>query len=476
VASLAIAAQVRAEDLADAIALAYQSNPQLQAERADLRALDETYVQAHAGFRPQLAVSFEADYELGSPIQNGVIGAAGPQAADAGNIVASQTLFDGGLTSATVRAAMGDILAERQKLRVTEAQVLQALIQAYADVRRDARALAIADDNVGVLGHLFEDAKAQLDAGQYSRADLALLEVRIAGARAQARNAQAQLAVSRAAYRDIVGQDPGPLSAPPELPGIPPTLDQALEIAAGLNPAVAEAQFAEQAALARITEAKSAFRPTLSLRASYGVDGLLANQANAVSAFAVGTYQRNVTASVVLTQPIYAGGMNASKVRQAAEGDNSKLIALEGARRQEVQAVTQSWSLWQAARDDVATEAKAVEAGKVAVEGAVQETRLGDRTPLEELTAQQDLEGAELALNQAEHDAVVNSANLLAAMGRLEAGYLVPGLHTYDPKASFNHIRRSGAVPWEGLVEALDNLGGPAEPKPQAAGRQGSLR
>ena len=43
-----------AETLADAIALAYQNNPTLQAQRANQRAIDETYVQARSGWRPTL--------------------------------------------------------------------------------------------------------------------------------------------------------------------------------------------------------------------------------------------------------------------------------------------------------------------------------------------------------------------------------------------------------------------------------------
>src|ERR1700678_3152563 len=46
----------RAETLGDAIALAYDSNPTLQAQRASLRALDETYEQAEAGYRPTAEV------------------------------------------------------------------------------------------------------------------------------------------------------------------------------------------------------------------------------------------------------------------------------------------------------------------------------------------------------------------------------------------------------------------------------------
>src|ERR1044071_4737122 len=51
---LGAALPASAETLADAIALAYQNNPSLQAQRATQRALDENYVQARTGWRPTL--------------------------------------------------------------------------------------------------------------------------------------------------------------------------------------------------------------------------------------------------------------------------------------------------------------------------------------------------------------------------------------------------------------------------------------
>ena len=51
-----VAASARAETLADAIALAYETNPNLQAQRATQRALDESYVQQRSGWRPTISM------------------------------------------------------------------------------------------------------------------------------------------------------------------------------------------------------------------------------------------------------------------------------------------------------------------------------------------------------------------------------------------------------------------------------------
>src|ERR1700761_3095261 len=113
-----------AESLADAIALAYKTNPTLLNQRAQLRITDETYVQARAGYRPQVNVQVDAtrqDY-----VQ---------QTTDSGSafITAQQPLYTGGRTASAVSAAEADILSGRETLRGTEASVLQQVIQAYAD-------------------------------------------------------------------------------------------------------------------------------------------------------------------------------------------------------------------------------------------------------------------------------------------------------------------------------------------------------
>lgn len=460
--SLASVTGARAESLADAIALAYRSNPTLQAERAQLRALNETYVQARVGYRPQLSGSLEADYSKGAPVQNGVVGASGPEGADAAQLSLVQPLYDGGQTSAHARAAMADILAERQKLRQTEAGVLQSVIQAYVDVRRDAEALAIARENLALLQQALADTQAHVDVGEYTRTDLAQAQARLAGARSQLSNARAQLSVSRSAYRSVVGQDPAALSPEPPLPDLPATIDEALDVAAAGNPAISAAQFAERAAAARVAVARSAYRPTISLRGSYGVDGVIGplganlNQASR-------RYVEAATASVVLTQPIFTGGLNASRVRQALENQTVQAVGVDAARRQAVQAITQAWSQMRAADEVTVSSEEQVKADEVAFEGVRLDKQAGQRTTLDELNAEQELETARLALNSARHDSYVARAALLAAIGRLEVRNLAPDLKREEPETAFDRVRQAGATPWEGAIAAIDSLGAPRD-------------
>jgi outer membrane protein len=446
-------ASAHADTLADAIALAYQSNPTLQSQRAQLRALDESYVQARAGFRPQANVQAQLAYQNGpSTLDVGVT-------SDSAGLNVTQPIYTGGLTSAQVRAAEGDIRSGREKLRQVEASVLQSVIQAYVDVRRDQQALAIALENVKVLRRQLDETKARFDVGQITRTDVAQAEARLAAALSQLSAAQAQLGVSRSNYVAVIGQSPGDLAPEPPLDGVPATVDQAFDTAAKNNPGILTADFAEQAAAARVAVAKSAYRPTLSLSAQLGYENSLTSAP--LLGLQAGIYDHNITGSATLTQPLFAGGMNASRIREALENDNAQRIAVEQAQRQAVQSVAQAWNQLLAARSSIASNQEQVHADEVAYEGVRQEADVGLRTTLDVLNAEQELRNAQLALVDARHDQYVASASVLNAMGLLEAKALGNPVPVYDPETSFHKIKRAGSVPWEGVVAAVDGLGSP---------------
>jgi outer membrane protein len=447
----------RADTLADAIALAYQTNPTLQSQRAQLRALDESYVQAHAGMRPQANIQAQAAYQNGPSTQD--VGVT----IDSANLNITQPIYTGGLATAEVRAANNDILSGRQKLRQVEGQVLQSVVQAYVDVRRDQQALAIAQENVKVLRRQLDETKARFEVGQVTRTDTAQAQARLAAAASQLSAAQSQLGVSRSNYVAVVGQSPGNLEPEPELMGLPGTVEQAFDYAGRNNPGVLSADFAERAAAARVAEAKSAFRPTISVGASIGYESSLTTAP--LLGLQSGAFDHNIQGAVTLTQPLFAGGMNASKIRQALENDNAQRIAVETAQRQTVQAVAQSWNQLLAARSAIASNQEQVRADEVAYEGVKQEAEVGLRTTLDVLNAEQELRNAQLALVDARHDQYVASANVLEAMGLLEAKALGNPVPAYDPQKSFNKVRHAGALPWDPVVAGVDALGSPGVAK-----------
>ena len=468
-AGAACAASARAETLADAIALAYQTNPNLQAQRASQRALDETYVQARSGFRPQLSLQAAAVFdEFRTP------GAARQQGIDTNGdgipdvfvpvgksitrtnsgqigLNLTQPIWTGGRTAAAVSAAEGDILSGRETLRRVESQVMLAVVQAYVDVRRDQEGVRIRKENVNVLQEQLKESRARFDVGEITRTDVAQAESRLAAARALLSSAVAQLGISRASYADIVGQNPGDLQPEPSLayllPGNP---DDAFMIAEKFNPTLRAQEYAEQASRARVAQARADRMPSVSLRATYGFGGP-ADPLN------TSLYSRELTAEGVVTVPLFTGGLTSSRIRQQVERNNTDRINIETQRRSVLQTVTQAWNQLVAARANIDSTDEAVRAAQIAAEGTRQEQQVGLRTTLDTLNAEQELRNDELTAVAAKHDEYLAAATVLSAMGRLEAKDLIPAVAQYDPKRNFRKLRFSlGYVPWEEPIAIVD--------------------
>jgi outer membrane protein len=434
-----------AESLADAIALAYQSNPTLQNERAQLRIVDETYVQARAGYRPQVNVQVDATRQD-----------FGGQTTNSGSAVvtASQPIYSGGRTAAAVSAAEADILAGRETLRATEAGVLQQVVQAYADVLRDQEGVAIRQANLAALSSQLTEATARAKVGDLTRTDVAQSQGYASQAKVDLASSKAQLEISKANYAAVVGQTPGVLEPLPTLPNLPADVNQAFATAEAGNPQLRSSQYAEQAARMRTAEARGQRLPTISLRAQLGYNG-------PVSPFAPNIYGREATASASITQPLFAGGVIDSQIRQQIERQNSARTQSDQTRRQIIQQISQAWGTYLAAHENVSNAEEEVQANEVAYEGVQKERRADLRSTLEVLYIEQSLRQAELARAAARHDTYVAAANLLQAMGLLEAERLVPGINVYDPAKVFKKVRNAGSVPWEAIPAALDHLATP---------------
>ena len=234
---------------------------------------------------------------------------------------------------------------------------------------------------------------------------------------------------------------------------------------------IQRADFAEQAAAARVAQVKAANRPTVSVRASLGQVTTIGESQNLqFGQPPLGAFSRSISASAVLTQPLFTGGLNSSRIRQALEDDNTQRIAIETARRQAVLIVSQSWNQLLAAQAGVVSNQKQVDADQIAWEGTRQEAQVGLRTTLDVLNAEQELHNAQLALVNSRHDQYIASASLLDVMGRLEAKYLVSDITAYDPDKAFRRVRNSGSTPLDMPISTLDAVGSPHIVKAPAQG------
>jgi len=443
----AAAQPAAAEDLRDAIILTYQTNPTLLAQRSQQRATDESYVQSRAGLRPQVDVSAGVGYVRSWP--EPVFGSDESNSTSA-TISLNQPLYTGGRVAHGIDAAMAGVERGRENLRAVEQQIMLSVIQAYADVIRDTEIVRIREANLGVLQRQLEEANARFEVGEITRTDVAQSQSRLASSEADLSSARAQLSISRAAYTAVVGQAPGTLEPLPALPTAPSDFDLALDEALIENPELRSAMWSLQAAEASVAAARSEYLPSAGLSASYGTAGT-------AEPFGLDDEQ-TLRAGLNVSVPLYAAGLNRSRVRQALENANTAQLGVEGARRTVLQDVSSAFAQVLSTADTLSAAEEQVRAARIAAEGVRQEAQVGLRTTLDVLNQELELRNAEIAYVSSQRNRYVAQALLLLSMGGLEGPDLVGEVPAYDPEDNFNRVRRSGGVPWEYAVEALDRF------------------
>jgi outer membrane protein len=456
-----------AETLADAITAAYDTNPSLQAQRALQRALDEEYVQARAGWRPTLVMHASANYQyLRTPASElfRLQRYATIERANAGalDFTLDQPIWTGGRTDSAVNAANADVLAGRETLRRLEGQLMQQVVQAYADVRRDQQAVAVRQADLEVLAGQLTENQARFDVGEVTRTDVAQAQARYAGSQALLEAAQAQLEVSRGSFASLVGHNPTDLEPEPSLAYLmPATIDQAFDIADQNSPLIRAQLYSEQASRARVAGARAEHMPNISLETQLRFGN------GSFQPFLQHQYDTEQTAGLMVTVPLFAGGQINSRVRQAIERNNADRITVETQRRAVLLTITQDWNLLLSARANIVSTDQQVEAAKIAAEGTHEEQQVGLRTTIDVLNAELELRAAQIAEISARHDEYVATAGVLTAMGRLEARNLIPNQPIYDPAANFRRLRVTwGWVPWEEPISTVDRaLAFPAIPQ-----------
>jgi outer membrane protein len=158
------------------------------------------------------------------------------------------------------------------------------------------------------------------------------------------------------------------------------------------------------------------------------------------------TYE-SYSASVLgqLSVPIYQGGAEYSAIRQAKETLGQKRLDYDTARDQARQTVVQTWGQLDAAKANIDATTSQVQASEIALNGVREEARVGQRTTLDVLNAQQALVNARVSLVTAQHDRVVASYTLLAAVGRLAPDVLALRVPVYDAQVHYQQVRDSWA-------------------------------
>jgi outer membrane protein len=432
-----------ADTIEAALVRAYQSNPQLNAQRAQVRSTDENVPQALSGYRPKVAVTASAGYQYtdtnatqgGTPtaiVRTEIHGTNAPRSA---GLTVSQTLYNGQVTGNRTRAAESQVSGAREGLRVLEQSVLLAAATIYMDYLRDAAIVEVQKSNVRVLEQTLKQTRDRFNVGEVTRTDVAQSEAQLAAGNTQLLAAQATLTTTKANFRRIIGNEPEALApGSPVDRFLPGTLPGAVELSLIENPNVTASMYGIDVNYLTVKINEGALLPTVSFQAS-----VQQSYEQTLTVF------RSFGASAIaqVSVPVYQGGAEYSLIRQSKENLAQQRLVLEQTRDQTRANTVTAWGQLVAGKAQVASAQAQVTASEIALNGVREEAKAGQRTTLDVLNAQQALVNARVALVTAQHDRVVASYAVLTAVGRLSPQVLNLSTTVYDPSVHYQQVRDS---------------------------------
>jgi len=440
-ASPLLGATAVADTLEGALVQAYQNNPQLNAQRASARATDEGVAIALGGYRPRVTgTSSLSEVYLDSVARTpntppGFAVSSGSNAVTTLGATGTQTIFNGFQTGNRTRQAESQVFAARETLRSTEQTVLLNAATAYMNLLRDAAVLELQRSNVNVLEATLRQTRDRFSAGEVTRTDVAQSESRLAAGRSQLLTAESNYVTSKAQYRQVIGVEPGRLAAAMPVDRFSPrTLAGSLARARTEHPTITTASYNVDAAAFQVKIAEGALYPTVTLQGTVNKQFGSTQNLNSLQSF-------NATIGGQLSVPIYQGGQEYATIRQAKETLGQRRLDLDTARDQVQSTVTQAWGQLEAAKANIEATTAQVNAAEISLNGVREEARVGQRTTLDVLNAQQELVNARVALVTAQRDRVVASYTVLAATGALSPQILGLKIQNYDPVTHYHQIR-----------------------------------
>src|SRR6202790_4384752 len=199
------------EGLPEALAKAYQTNPQLNAERARQGATDENVPQALAGYRPQIVASLSVGLQaVRNLLPDNTFQSASLKPWTIG-VTVTQTLFNGFKTANSVRVAELQVRSGREALRNVGQGVLLDAVTAYMNVLSNQSLVEAQRANVAFLRETQGITQKRLNAGDVTPTDTAQAEARLNRGLADLNAAEVALAISQATYTQVIGNPPAQL-------------------------------------------------------------------------------------------------------------------------------------------------------------------------------------------------------------------------------------------------------------------------
>tara|TARA_Y100001970_G_C14200547_1_gene840853 strand:+ start:863 stop:2158 length:1296 start_codon:yes stop_codon:yes gene_type:complete len=418
--SILLMNSVLAETLAIALKKAYETNPELNAEREAINISQQELKISKSSYLPTITLEGSRSEEDTDKLtnQNGSNASITDVDPEVQSITITQTLIDFGRGAEYAKSKIGIDLA-KAKLLKKEQEILFKAVDAYTGIISAKEKFEINKSNVNLLDRQVETDKIRLERGQITLSDVAQSESSLAEAQAKFIQAENDLLTSRLNYENVIGQlndiESLDKSSINNL-DLPNQLVDAIELSKKNNPdlIIAELEY-EQSKKETIT-ARSDLAPTAKLSFDRSKTEDLSS-----------TYderEKDVLKATV-TWPFYSGGKNYANLNKSKSTELQKSLLLENSKKKNQTDVASAWSSYQSNKSLLNSVRAQVSAAEIANEGIVAEYNSGsDRTTLEVIQSNSLLLNAQISLADSEKNYVLSQFNLLKSIGLLNSDFL----------------------------------------------------
>ena len=424
---------VNASSLDDAIKSTYLNNLVLQRERARLKTIDESYNQARSGFMPRADISGSMSYENRNKTTNGIERGYNSSTPKGLSLSITQPIFNGMSTTNSIKAAKYSILAARSNMANTEQSVIMECIKAYIKLVETTAIMKLSVKNADNLKEHLIATKERFHVGEVTKTDVEQAKSRLSTALAQTVKARGDVIIAKTEYKRIVGEEISAVRMPEFKFEISSNVDALTKITLKNHPSVLTAHYTNLYQQHNLKVAKGKLMPQISAVAKYGIDD---------STLSVGNGNSMKTASIGLNMqfPLYNMTIY-SQIRRIKNELHASQIEMQNVKTIAIESLHKALINNKVSVSSVQANQDAVKAAKFALDGIIQEYRLGTRTTLDVLDAEQEYFSTQINLISSRSARILASYQVLFSLGKLNVQYLKIDVDIYNPVENFDNVK-----------------------------------
>ncbi|MDP3524015.1 MAG: TolC family outer membrane protein, partial [Hoeflea sp.] len=400
----------------EAVAEALRSNPEILSSAENREAVEFELRQARSLYLPSLDMEASAG---GRKLDSGGRRRLGTEndtleSSDVG-LTFTQTLFDGGARRAEVERQAARVDGASFRVAERSEAVALAVAQEYFEILLQAEIVAIARSNAGVLSQIVSDISSGVSGGTLTSADNTQGRERLLSAQARLKEAEEDLAQAQIRFLRIVGVSLRSMKNPPSISAaLPRDVAEAVEIARRNSPRIAAAASDVDAADALARGAKSAYLPVISFQAKARIGQDIDGSEGRTS---------DLEAKVVARWNLYRGGRDQAveqeRIRRAGQSRMDNALV----HREVQESIQSAWDKRGKRAQQAGLLREQVSASGSLVSSYRDQFRVGERSLLDVLSAQNTRFNTEVLAKTAQYAAIYADYQVLAAMGSLVSAF-----------------------------------------------------